>query len=184
MDRRFRRRDPETEARNEGKFKVLVVDGNLRSQRTMQRVLSADPEIVVVGTHKRGRSALQYLRFNKVDLVFLNPELGDINGFDLFSYLNDPPLVVIVSDRYDYGYFAFKIGAIAFINTDFTHKEFRDVIKRSREEVDRRRVYQEYLAAKELEAEKEKELAAAKAKEQAVAKEKEREARRSEKKEE
>ena len=140
MDRRFRPRQPETENQNEGKFQVLVVDGNLRSQRTMQRVLSADPEVVVVGTHKRGRSALQYLRFNTVDLVFLNPELGDINGFDLFTYLDNPPLVVIVSDRYDYGYFAFKIGAIAFINTDFTHKEFRDVLKKAREEVERRKV--------------------------------------------
>lgn len=128
------------------RFKVLVIDSNLRSQRNIQRILSSDPGIYVVGTHKRGRSALQFLRSNHVDAVFMNPELNDLNGFDLFSYLQDPPLVVVVSDRYDYGFFAFQIGAIDFINTDFTYTEFRACLANIRLEYDRRRVYKEYLA--------------------------------------
>ncbi len=131
------------------RFRVLIVDSNLRSQRNMQRVLYADPEIEVAGTHKRGRSALQYLRNNKVDLVLLNPELRDLNGFDVIAFLKEPPLVVIVNDRYDYGFFAYQIGAIGFINTDFTNQEFRKTIAQARLEHDRRRVYAKYLAQKE-----------------------------------
>ncbi len=133
----------------DNRFKVLVVDSNLKSQRSIQRILSSDPTIFLMGTHKRGRSALQYLRSNEVDVVFMNPELDDINGFDMIAYLENPPLVVVVSDRYDYGYFAFQIGAIDFIATDFTHTEFRTCLDNIRLEHDRRRVYKEYLASKE-----------------------------------
>lgn len=133
------------------RLRVLVIDSNLRSQRSMHRILSSDPGIFVVGTHKRGRSALQFLRNNQVDLVLLNPELNDINGFDLIAYLNDPPLVVIVSDRYDYGFFAYQIGAIDFLNTDFSYSEFRTCLANIRTERDRRRVYKEYLERQKLE---------------------------------
>lgn len=126
-------------------IKVMVIDANLKSLRKLQRGLGKETKIEVIGTHKRGRSALNALRNDPVDLVFLNPELGDLNGFDLISYLHQPPLIVMVSDRYDYGYFAFQIGAIDFINTDFSDSEFRTCLEKALLEVDRRKVYKAYL---------------------------------------
>jgi|GEM_PF-2257324 len=144
-----------SEAGNKATIKVMVVNANLKSQRQLQRVMMKNEGIEVVGTHKRGRSALNALRNEEIDLVFLNPDLSDLNGFDLISYLSPAPLIVMVSDRYDYGYFAFKIGAIDFINTDFSDAEFRACLERVMTEVDRRRVYKAYLAEKETDSSEE-----------------------------
>lgn len=145
---------------------VLVVDSNLKSQRSLQRSLQREEHFRVVGTHKRGRTALNYLRKNKVDVVLLNPELNDLNGFDMVAFLTDPPLVVIVSDRYDYGFYAYQIGAIEFLTSDHNNAEFRKTMGRVKLEYDRRKVYAAHLeeqkAVKEQEAPTEEEAEATK----------------------
>lgn len=117
----------------QGPLDVLIVDSNLRSQRGLHRYIMQDPELNLVRAFKGGRTAINFLKMEgQTEVMFLNPELRDISGFDLIGWLERKPLIVIVSDRMDYAYYAYRVGAVDFLLYPFNGNEFRECIEKVR----------------------------------------------------
>jgi CheY-like chemotaxis protein len=73
----------------------------------------------VVGSCADGRSALSLLSTLRPDVVVLDVQLPDIDGFRVIEQLgDDPPAVVLVSSREaaDYGARVARSGAVGFIS--------------------------------------------------------------------
>jgi two-component system LytT family response regulator len=97
------------------KLKTILIDADVNSLREISRVIINNTNLNLVTTCKTGRAAINALKETPVDLIILNPALPDANGFDLISALPpNPPVVVIVSDRIDYAYFAYRIDAVDY----------------------------------------------------------------------
>jgi two-component system, LytTR family, response regulator len=96
------------------KLRCVVIDPDVNELREFSRVVINNPRLELVNTCKTGRSAVNLLKEHKVDLIFINPALPDANGFDLMASLPDSPMVVIISDRMDYAYYAFRIDAVDY----------------------------------------------------------------------
>ena len=99
---------------------VLIVDDH-PSFRASSRVLLEAEGFEVVGEAEDGASALRVAADVKPDLVLLDVQLPDMNGFDVASALgagsNGAPLVVLTSsrDRSDYGSCVAQCGACGFV---------------------------------------------------------------------
>jgi DNA-binding NarL/FixJ family response regulator len=98
---------------------VLIVDDH-PSFRASARMLLEAEGYEVVGEAEDGARALAAARDLRPDLVLLDVQLPDIDGFEVSSRLTangDPPAVVLVSSRDsgDYGSLAGDSGARGFI---------------------------------------------------------------------
>ena len=80
------------------KIRVLVVDDALVVRRIVTDVLSADPDIEVVGTAANGRLALAKLEQLTPDLITLDIEMPELDGLETLVELrkNYPRLPVIM----------------------------------------------------------------------------------------
>jgi two-component system chemotaxis response regulator CheB len=80
------------------KIRVLVVDDAVVVRRIVTDVLSADPEIEVVGSAANGRLALQKLAALTPDLVTLDIEMPELDGLGTLAELrkSHPRLPVIM----------------------------------------------------------------------------------------
>lgn len=96
------------------KLKCLLIDADVNSLRELSRVVINNPRLELVNTCKTGRAAVNLLKETPVELILINPALPDANGFDLMASLPDKPPVVIISDRGDYAYYAYRIDAIDY----------------------------------------------------------------------
>jgi two-component SAPR family response regulator len=96
------------------KLKTLLVDADVHALRELTRVILNSPRLELVNTCKTGRAAVNVLKEFPVDLVIMNPALPDANGFDLIASMPKPPLVIIISDREDYAFFAYRIDAVDY----------------------------------------------------------------------
>ena len=96
------------------KLKCLLIDADVNALRELSRVVINNPMLELANTCKTGRAAVHFLKETKVDLILINPTLPDANGFDLMASLPDSPIVVIISDRQDYAYFAYRIEALDY----------------------------------------------------------------------
>ena len=96
------------------KLKCLLIDADINELREFARVVMNNPDLELVNTCKTGRTASNILKETPIDLVIINPALPDANGFDLMASLPNPPIVVIISDRPDYAYYAFRIHAVDY----------------------------------------------------------------------
>lgn len=98
----------------ETKLKCLIVDPDVFSLREIKLFITEHPRLELIMTCKTGRAAANCLKNEQPDLIILNPALPDINGFDLIADMPDPPPVIVVADRMDYAYYAYRIGAFDY----------------------------------------------------------------------
>jgi DNA-binding NarL/FixJ family response regulator len=98
--------------------RILIVDDH-PSFRASARVLLEAEGFEVVGEAEDGGSALERAAELEPDVVLLDVQLPDIDGFEVASRLsgNGGPRVVLVSsrDRADYGSKIEESGAAGFI---------------------------------------------------------------------
>jgi DNA-binding NarL/FixJ family response regulator len=98
---------------------VLVVDDHPSFRATARRLLQAEG-FEVVGEAENGAEALMRARELRPDVVLLDVQLPDLNGFEVADMLcrnGDSPAVVLVSSRdaADYGDVIDACGARGFI---------------------------------------------------------------------
>ncbi len=97
---------------------VLIVDDH-PSFRSSARTLLEDEGYSVVGEAESGAEAIDAVKELHPDLVLLDVQLPDFDGFEIASQLkgNGSPDVVLVSSRdaADFGTMVVECGALGFI---------------------------------------------------------------------
>ena len=96
---------------------ILIVDDHPSFRATVRTLLVADG-FEVVGEAEDGRSALEAVKQLQPDLVLLDVQLPDMDGFTVLEHLEgDNPQVVLVSSRdaSDYNGLIRTSGARGFI---------------------------------------------------------------------
>lgn len=87
--------------------------------------------------------AKEYLKNNKVDLLFLDIQMPDINGLQFYKSLTTKPPVVFTTAFKDYAVEGFNVDAIDYLLKPFEFDRFIKAIYKSKE-------YIEFLASQEL----------------------------------
>jgi two-component system LytT family response regulator len=106
------------------KIRTLVVDDEPLARDGVLAMLKADPEVEVIGTCPDGQAALNTIRAQRPDLVFLDVQMPRRDGFAVLAELKpeERPAVIFVTAYDQYAIQAFEICAI-----DYLLKPFRDV---------------------------------------------------------
>lgn len=106
------------------RIRVLVVDDAVVIRRLLTDVLSADPEIEVVGVAPNGRIALAKLPQLAPDIVTLDVEMPEMNGLDTIVELrkNYPRLPVIMFSTLTVRGATTTLEALSLGATDYSTK--------------------------------------------------------------
>jgi two-component system chemotaxis response regulator CheB len=101
-------------------IRVLIVDDSPTVCDIVRDMLTADPEISVVGTAHDGRDAIDKIRLLSPDLVTMDIEMPGMDGFEAIEQImafNPVPIVVLTSSMWgrgkSYAYKALELGAVA-----------------------------------------------------------------------
>jgi two-component system LytT family response regulator len=109
---------------------TLVIDPDVGFLRELKNMIAEHPLLTLAQACRTGKMAQNHLRAEKVDLIILNPALPDMNGFDLIMSLQDIPPTIVLADRMDYAYYAFRIGAFDYRTKPMTVNQFRQSLNR------------------------------------------------------
>lgn len=96
-------------------MRVLIVDDEPLARSAMRRLLTAHPTVEIVGEVESTAEALSAIERTQPQLVFLDIELGDDDGFDLLAALERPPIVVFVTAYAQHAVEAFAVDAIDYL---------------------------------------------------------------------
>lgn len=83
-------------------LRVAIVDDEALARRGMRRLLETHRQIEVIGEAASAKLAVELIRAERPDAVFLDIEMHGESGFDVLRDLENPPDVVFVTahDRY------------------------------------------------------------------------------------
>lgn len=77
--------------------KVLVVEGNPRLSALLTQILKSDPRILVVGTADNGPRAMALLSVTQPDVVLMDVELPDMDGYETTRQIMETwPVPIVV----------------------------------------------------------------------------------------
>jgi DNA-binding NarL/FixJ family response regulator len=101
--------------------RLLIVDDDPRFRTLIRQVLDGESGFEVVGEAQHGAAALDAVRQLEPDVVLLDVNLPDTNGFDLAPQLvgeSGGPAIVMTSSRDEetYEQLAAQAGASAFVS--------------------------------------------------------------------
>jgi two-component system, LytTR family, response regulator len=123
--------------RRQSPIRALVVDDEALARRNVTALLRRDPDIGSIAECSSGVSAIEEIRSSKPDLVFLDVQMPECDGFDVLELLGGdlPPAVVFVTAYDEYALRAFDAGALDYLLKPFDDARFGRALNRAKEKL-------------------------------------------------
>jgi two-component system LytT family response regulator len=121
-------------------LRVLIVDDESMARRRLRRLLASEPNVTIVGDCADGRAALAAIAATAPDLVFLDVQMPELDGFEVLQAIAPAhmPAIVFVTGFDRYALRAFDVHAIDYLLKPFTPERFREAVARARGRIERR----------------------------------------------
>jgi two-component system, LytTR family, response regulator len=118
-------------------IRALVVDDESLARRNLTVLLHRDPDIGSVAECASGLDAIQEIRKSKPDLVFLDVQMPECDGFDVIELLGSdlPPTIIFVTAYDEYALRAFEAGALDYLLKPFDDARFGRALNRAKEKL-------------------------------------------------
>lgn len=116
-------------------MRVLIVDDEPIARRRISRLLKMEDDVEVVNEVGSGTDAVAAIREQRPDLVFLDVQMPDLDGFGVVSALGEPegmPAIVFVTAYNEYAVKAFDVNAVDYVLKPFDGERFRSAFQRAR----------------------------------------------------
>ena len=116
------------------KIRALVVDDEPIARKGVRRELERDADVEVVGECANGRDAVSFIREQKPDLVFLDLQMPELDGFGVVEQVGVErmPTVVFVTAFDEFALKAFELHALDYVLKPFNSERFRVALRRAK----------------------------------------------------
>ena len=121
------------------KLKTLIVDDEPLARERLRDLLSPEPEIELIGECSNGQEALVAIREQSPDLLFLDVQMPELDGFGVIAALQGEPMpAVIFVTAYDkFALKAFEVHAVDYLLKPFDRERFQKALSRALNQIKR-----------------------------------------------
>ncbi|MFN7921784.1 MAG: LytTR family DNA-binding domain-containing protein [Bryobacteraceae bacterium] len=123
--------------RPEPKLRAVIVDDEAMARQRLTRLLESDPGIEIAAECADGPEALEVLEREVVDLLFLDIQMPEMDGFAVLDALprGCSPVVVMVTAYDKYAIRAFEARALDYVLKPFHRERFGRALDRAKAQV-------------------------------------------------
>ncbi len=93
----------------------IIVDDEPLAREEMKNLIEEISSIQIVGTFSNAISALECIKTNPVDLLFLDIEMPTVNGLDFAQSLPNDKLVILTTAYAQYALKSYELDAIDYL---------------------------------------------------------------------
>ena len=117
-------------------FRTLVIDDERLAREELKSVLSEILEINVIGEAQNGDEALKLIKSETPDLIFLDINMPEMNGFEMLKKLDEIPKVIFVTAYDEYALKAFEVNALDYLLKPIDPERLAEAIEKLKKESD------------------------------------------------
>jgi two-component system, LytTR family, response regulator len=123
-------------------IRTAIVDDEPLARSNLSLLLRLDPEIEIVSECGSGADAPDVIRRTRPDLLFLDVQMPEYDGFDVLELLGKdvPPALVFVTAYDQYALRAFDAGALDYLLKPFDNARFEQTLARAKQKIIRDKI--------------------------------------------
>ncbi|RYD59131.1 MAG: response regulator transcription factor [Sphingobacteriales bacterium] len=112
------------------KVRCLLVDDETAAHYVLVNYIERIDRLELVGQCHNVLEAMNFLRNNPVDLIFLDINMPELTGFDLLRTVNTPPPVILTTAYSEFALESYDFGAIDYLLKPITFPRFLKAVER------------------------------------------------------
>ncbi len=122
-------------------IRTFIVDDEPLARSKLRTWLAREPDVEIVGEAGDGASAIQGIQAQRPDLVFLDVQMPELDGFAVLKKLNAEvvPAVIFVTAHDQFALKAFEVHAADYLLKPFDHERFSQALQHARQVIQQRR---------------------------------------------
>jgi two-component system LytT family response regulator/two-component system response regulator LytT len=128
----------------------LIVDDEKLARDEMRFLLSSERDVEIVAEAEGGREAVALVREMKPDLIFLDIQMPEMNGFEVVRELVEAgavPLIIFATAYDQYAIKAFEVNALDYLLKPIERSRLGAALERARRSAPQREEFAKRLKA-------------------------------------
>jgi len=119
------------------KIRTLIVDDQSIQREVMARLLQNEADFEIVGTATNGREAVDAINSLDPDLVFLDVQMPELDGFGVVSAMQPAhkPEIIFVTANEEFAMRASDVHALDFLLKSCSQERFQAALQRARDQI-------------------------------------------------
>jgi DNA-binding LytR/AlgR family response regulator len=113
-------------------IKCLALDDEPLALEKMSNYINKTPFLELVGLCRSGFEAIDYLSKQKVDLMFADINMPDVNGLDFVRSLHQKPQIIFTTAFSEYAFEGFQVNALDYLLKPIGYNEFLKAANKAR----------------------------------------------------
>ena len=116
-------------------IKAIIVDDEKLARDEMRFLLAGEKDVEIVAEASGGREAVAVIRDKKPDIVFLDIQMPEVNGFQVVRDLveaGDIPLIIFATAYDQYAIKAFEVNALDYLLKPIGRERLAEALARAR----------------------------------------------------
>ncbi|MEP7337899.1 MAG: LytTR family DNA-binding domain-containing protein, partial [Acidobacteriota bacterium] len=120
-------------------IRVVIVDDEPLGRTVIREMLRRDTDFTVVGECVNGHEAIAAISAERPDLVFLDVQMPEVDGFAVLAALDTEhlPMIIFVTAYDQYAVSAFEVHAVDYLLKPFDRERFGKALQRAKLQLQR-----------------------------------------------
>ena len=111
-------------------MKCLVVDDDEMSRATIEHYITQTESLEIIGVCSNAIDALNELKKQAIDLIFLDVEMPEMSGLEMLESLGNPPKVILITSKKEYALEAFEYNVVDYLLKPIDYVRFLKAINK------------------------------------------------------
>ncbi len=117
-------------------IKTIIIDDEPLARSRIRKLLLQAEEISLVAECKNGKEAIQQIKAQEPDLIFLDIQMPDFNGFEVVkSIKNFQPFIIFVTAFDEYALKAFDVKATDYLLKPYDNERFFEALDFAKKQI-------------------------------------------------
>lgn len=114
------------------KLKCLIVEDEPLAAEGLEAFIRQTPVLEFAGACSDGLAAIEFLKNNPVDVLFLDIHLPKLKGLDFLKTLKDPPQVILTTAYHQYALEGYELNVVDYLLKPFGFTRFLAAVDKLR----------------------------------------------------
>ena len=102
----------------------IIIEDQAPARRILEKYISDIGTLQLKAAFTDALSALDFLRNEKIDLIFLDIHLPKMSGIDFLKSLSHPPRIILTTAFQDYALEGYELDVVDYLLKPFSFQRF------------------------------------------------------------